>query len=135
MNNDQQITEKTNAALDESVENISPTVQSSLDQARSVAVEKIEHRQPSVLNIRSLFDLRILSAAVACSFFAFLILPLISIQNTEQNVTDLLSSNSGLSELILLNTFDETELDVIEDIEFAYWLSQELDQDNGLHNG
>jgi len=132
------IEKQSNAALNDSVESLSPSVETSLQQARRIAIDSLENQHQSVqrrlFNLGSLFNIKVLSAGLACCLVVFFTLPFITNQPNPHSAT-FLSSNTALSEFILLSDFDDTELEVIEDIEFAYWLSQELDQGSELHNG
>jgi len=134
----EQIAKQSNAALDDSIESLSPSVEARLQQSRRIAIHSLMNQQQSAqssqFNLWPLLNVKVLSAGLACCLMVFFTLSLTTNQHAPNSST-FLSSNTDLSEFILLSNFDDTELEVIEDIEFAYWLSQELDQPNELHNG
>jgi len=140
---DQHLSEKTTAALDKSIKVMSVDTQDKLQAARREALarhsvitnRKAKHstRDNQPLNFWSLFTPKFMSAGLAFSVLAFLAIDLSqdNLNNSLNNsASPLIVSNSELSEFILSDNFDETELEVVEDIEFAYWLSQELDHNN-----
>jgi len=135
MKQDKQIAKQSIAALDDSIESLSPSVEARLQQSRRIAIGKLENQQQSaqgnLVNLWSLLTVKVIGAGLACCLVVFFAVPFLDNPSTQPSI----SSNTELSEFILLSHFDDTELDVIEDIEFAYWLSQELDQHSELHNG
>jgi len=141
MKTEQHLSEKTTTALNKSVETMSTDTQDKLQSVRrealalhlenvktSPTVQHSSHEErPSIF--RSLFTLSVMSTGLAFSVLAFLAINL-NQDDLNQNNSQVVASNSELSEFILSDNFDETELEVVEDIEFAYWLSQELKHKN-----
>ena len=132
----QKMVENTNSALDKSVESLSPNVQSRLQQARENAVNhQIQAKSFANLYayfIRQSFTTQAMEAGMAFCLLALVIVPFISSIKETTIEPSLARSNSVIDEFILLSNFDDTELEVIEDIEFAYWLSQELEDEDDI---
>jgi len=136
------LVDATSSALDQSIESLSPNVQSRLQQARENALNH-QTRSKLFANLcsffrRQSFTNQALEAGLAFCLLALMVFPIISSIKKTTIEQPLASSNSALGEFILLSNFDDTELEVIEDIEFAYWLSQEFENENDIdrpHNG
>jgi len=133
----QKLVDTTSSAFDQSVESLSPNIQSRLQQAREKA---LNHQTRSTLFAsllsfyrRQSFTNQALEAGLAFCLLALMVFPFISSIEETSIEQPLASSNSTLGEFILLNNFDDTELEVIEDIEFAYWLSLEFENENDIN--
>ena len=125
-NTDQILAEQTVEALDASIEKLSPDISTRLKAARRTALavqEKPEINQN--WHQFQFFSSKTLSAGLALSVCLLVFWNLIPLNSQQQTPT--FASSQNLSAFILLSTLDETELDIIEDIEFAYWLAQELE--------
>lgn len=119
-NNQHELEQDARQALNSSVDELSPEIQRRLQQARSAALEaqpKPRLRFPNVW----------LGWGLTASLCAAVYLSVGS--QTEPQYTPELASNSKLEAFILMTSLDETELEIIEDLEFAYWISQQLDED------
>jgi len=133
---DKKLVDDTNSVLDKSIESLSTTIQARLQQSRESALNH-QTRSKSFANLHSYFTrqsltIQTIEAGLVFCLLALMIVPFIySIEETtiEPYLT---GSNSALGEFIMLSNFDDTELEVIEDIEFAYWLSQELENENDI---
>lgn len=131
-----QINHHSKMVLDKSVDELSPELQSRLSVARHAALERLSEQCSSP--VLSMVNTKTLCAGLAFSLLALLIWPLL--EPSPISDTPSMASNIRLDEFILLTTLDETDLDVIEDIDFAYWLSEglsdgrieELDEEGGL---
>lgn len=125
-NTDQKLAEQTVEALDASIEQLSPDISTRLKAARRTALavqEKPEINQN--WHQFQFFSPKTLSAGLALSVCLLVFWNLLPLNSQQQTPT--FASSQNLSAFILLSTLDETELDIIEDIEFAYWLAQELE--------
>jgi len=131
INSEQKLAEQTAKALDSSLEQLSPNISARLEAARKTALAtKAKPGTFQNWNFSQLFRPQALSAGLALSV-CLLIVWNLSPHIDQQTPT--FASSQNLSEFILLSTLDETELDIIEDIEFAYWLAQELETSGGLN--
>ena len=132
-NNQKNIPEHSASALDKSIEGLSPEICERLEAARKIALASTPNSQSNPKPTNKVYTwfknldatiLKPLSTGLAFSFCLavfWAILP----SDTSQKTPNMASS-PDLSAFILFNTLDETERDIIEDIEFAYWLAQEL---------
>lgn len=115
------------AALDNSLDQVSPEVQARLKQARISAMANSERKSmPSVF-------LPVGGAAFALGMLLILVWP--SMQETDQGL-QAIAFEEQLEDLILVSEMDEETLAVVEEIEFAYWLAQEMPAEtaDGLDN-
>jgi len=104
-------------ALNSSVDPLSPNVEKRLQQARLAALDA----QPKPW---FRFQAPWLGWSLAASLCLAIYL------NIGPQQTPELTSNSELDAFILMTSLDETELDIIEDLEFAYWISQQLNAED-----
>lgn len=135
----------TSAALDKSVEALSPEVNARLKNARMTALNP---KPKFWLLDREIVTSKYLGASLAFGLclmvfwtirpdsFSFMPEINVPINSSFDSAFNFSGSNSelasSLSEFILLSSLDETELEVVEDIEFAYWLSQEFEHEGGF---
>jgi len=125
----QSVPERSALALDKSIEDLSPEICGRLAAAREIAITsqsdtKQKNKVYTWLNSLNPTVLKPLSAGLAFSFCLVVFWAMLPPSTSQKTLN--MSSNPDLSAFILFNTLDETERDIIEDIEFAYWLAQEL---------
>ncbi len=127
--NQQQLENASRDALDYSVTSLDLDTQDALRAARLAALQ--ERRQNYTLRCSG-FSAWLWSAGIACSaWLIFTLLP-------EQSTLDFGSEADSEAEFILLTSLDDTELDIVEDLDFAYWLSQHMETattSGSDHNG
>lgn len=116
----QDIEAQARAALDASLEKITPETQSRLRSIRQAALNKAES-SPKVW--RGLLKPGTI-AAISFSFALVFILPQVSpvSEPTEQTMTQ------QFDDFLLLSELDDDTLELIEELEFAEWLSDEIAQ-------
>jgi Protein of unknown function (DUF3619) len=107
-------------ALDQSLEQISPSVAEKLRHARVAALAESE-RTTSVFRLWAPAPLG--GAAFALGLLLILVWP--SLRDTEHGLSAL-AFEERLEDLILVSEMDEETLSLVEEIEFAYWLAQEM---------
>jgi len=151
------ISQKAVDALDNSVESLSPEIQQKLSLARKNALEHVSKPTSSARKLFSFlglspahFGARTVVSALVFSFCLVLVFqgPLYSdkqyidrqytagtssaftnpIDETIHTLIKDETTATNIESFILLSSFNETELEVIEDLEFAYWLSEELSE-------
>jgi len=125
----QSIPERSASALDKSIEDLSPEICDRLEAARKIAIDsqsetKQKNKVYTWFNSLSPTALKPLSAGLAFSFCLVVFWAMLPPSTSQKTLN--MTSSPDLSAFILFNTLDETERDIIEDIEFAYWLAQEL---------
>lgn len=132
--NDKELEQQAKQALDKSTQTLSPELRQRLYEARQTALSKREKpwfKQPFV------------GFAVAASFSAVLLvnyLPQDPLQNEQMpdQIADNTVNNSALNDLMFIASFDDIDMEIAEDIEFAYWLSEQLENESStetLSNG
>ena len=119
-----------NYALDKSINALSPHINTRLAEARYHALNSSQ--QESKTTLPDLFSFRLIGPAFAC-ILALAIF--IGIEHDHPSDTHVFADIQNLENmdafLIYANT-DEAELDTIEELEFAYWLSEELANDQTI---
>lgn len=110
-------------ALDQSLEQLSPRTQAQLRQARERALATAGKKTGSMQWLR---PVPIGGAAFALCLLMVLVWP--SLQTVEHSLPSL-AFEEGLEDLILVSEMDEETLALVEEIEFAYWLAQEIPDD------
>jgi len=121
------VAQNANSALDQSISHLPPNVESRLQTARKIALTK--QRKPAFkfnANMPSVvFNTRVLSTGLAFSFCLTLFW-MINSQETSIKTPEIVQAGpqNNIEAFILLSSLDETELDIIEDLEFVYWLSE-----------
>ena len=121
--NTEELEQKSRQALEQSIERLSPELQKRLLAARQTALQA--RPKPWWQNSW-------LGWGLAASLSLGVLLTTVPERSPEQ------ASNSALDEFILLASMDDTDLEIIEDIEFADWLSQAFESEDALnveHNG
>ena len=119
-------------ALDQSLEHVSPSVAEKLRHARVAALSESE-RQGSVFRLWA--PAPVGGAAFALGLLLILVWP--ALNDTEHGLSAL-AFEERLEDLILVSEMDEETLSLVEEIEFAYWLAQEMpegsieDFENGM---
>ncbi len=116
--NEDDIQQHANQALDESSRTLSPEIRQHLYEARQRALS--HPPQPW-------FKRPLGGFAVAASFSALLLLNYIPTQQSNP-MPDL--AKTSLEDFILLSSFDESDMEIAEELEFAYWLTEQLDNES-----
>jgi hypothetical protein len=132
--NDNELEQHAKQALDRSAQEISPDVRQSLYEARQIALSKQE---------TTWLKRPIVGFAVAASFSALLLINYLPNDTSQQaptppQIANTTIDDTALDELLFLSNFDEIDMAVAEDLEFAYWLSEQLENDSSnetLSNG
>lgn len=120
--NEQDLHQHANKALDESTQTLSPDVQRQLNEARQKAILSRDADQTVSSNWISRPAFGFATAASVCLAI------ILSLPN-EQEIDSPLAVNQHLDDLLLLSQLDNTDLEIVEDLEFAYWLSEQLDHE------
>ncbi len=119
--NENEIEKKAIHALDDSLDEISPEVRQGLYEARQKALStksKPWFQQPAV------------GWAVAAGVSGLLFVNYFPQQQegiSEANAS--LASDVDIEDLMFLSSLDETDLDIMQDLEFSYWLSEQLNDE------
>ncbi len=123
MNNEEQrIQESTKQALDISLSSIDESTQILLQQSRKQALERAN--RSSVW--QSVFKPLPIASALAFSFALLISLPQWQ-ANPDTDKTTWLAEQQAFDDLLLLSDVDDDTLELIEDLEFALWLTEEMD--------
>ena len=101
-------------ALDESESAIPDSVQSKLAQARAHALREKDHKSKSWT--------KEWMAVAAC---ITLIVPIWLGLQTDQQDLDSIASNDGLDLMVSFAELDEEEWELVDDLEFALWLTEQ----------
>ena len=121
----------TRQALDHAAQQLAAQHRQALAQARTAALARAG--KPRVLNAQSGW----IGFAVAASFGAFMLLQTGPQPAAPEATLDAAEHFAALSDLDELTELDTTDYEIIEDLDFAYWLST---QDGNVapeaaHNG
>jgi len=119
-NDEQQIQKSVNDALDKQVHQISPETQARLAQRRRLA---LDHARNKTHIWQHIFRPVPLAAAFTFSLALLLVLP--KVQEAPESPERI--ATQQFDDLLLLSEFDDDTLELLEEIEFAYWLTEEMD--------
>ena len=121
------VTKTANIALDQSIEQLPLNVESRLKSARMEAMSRLESPRHHILSafIAAISNFKTLSTGLACCLCVALFW-LIGTPDQNINTSTIAQTKpqKDIETFILLSTLDETELEIIEDLEFVYWLSE-----------
>ncbi len=115
--NDNEIEQHSKQALNESLRDVSSEVRQSLYESRRAALTT----QKNVW-----FKQATMGLALAAGFAAILLVNYFPKQQIEPFSQH---AHANIDDFMFLSTFDETDLEVAEDIEFTYWLSEQLENE------
>lgn len=118
--NDDKLLGKTNEALDTSLQQISSDTQTNLSAIRHQALAHAMHKT----NVwQRLFKPVPIAAVFTICFALVLVFP--KVQDSPES-SELIAAEQ-FNDLLLLSELDDETLELIEDIEFADWLSEEME--------
>jgi len=128
--NDKEIEQQAKKALDQSTRELSPRIRQSLYEARQVALSR-QHK-PRLTR-------PLVGFAIAASFSAILLVNYLPQDPTQQEqllseVTSDTNNSREFDDFIFLASFDDTDIVIAEDLEFAYWISEQLENDSNIEN-
>jgi len=121
---ERRIQESTNEVLDKSLSSIDQNIQARLRETRMQALARAE--KPSIW----LSMLKPLPIASALAFSFALIIALPQWQSNSSSKNSMLAQQQAFDDLLLLSEVDDDTLELVEDLEFALWLSEEMDAPN-----
>ena len=116
---ERRIRERANEALDKSLSSINQHIQARLRESRIQALAE----KPSIW--QSILKPLPIASALAFSFALIIVLP--QWQSSSSSNTNFLAQQQAFDDLLLLSEVDDDTLDLVEDLEFALWLSEEMD--------
>ncbi len=121
-NEERIIQESAKQALDQSLYSIDKNTQDRLRDTRMQALNLAS--KPS--NWQTLFKPFPIMTALAFSFVLIIALPQWQ-SSPALNNTNLLAQEQAFDDLLLLSEIDDDTLEVLDELEFALWLSEEMD--------
>jgi hypothetical protein len=125
---DKELEHQANKALDKSTREISPSVRQGLYEARQAAL--------SAQN-KTWFRRPIVGFAIAASFSAILLVNYLPTDLSQESpslpqVASHSPNSAEFDDFMFLASFDETDIAIAEDLEFAFWLSEQLEDDSNI---
>jgi hypothetical protein len=122
---ERRVQESVNSALDESLSSIDQSTQAGLRQSRMQALALAE--RPRIW--QSMLKPLPIASALAFSFALIISLPQWQ-SSPSSNGTSILAQQQEFDDLLLLSDIDNDILELVEDLEFALWLTEEMDMPN-----
>jgi len=119
---ERRIQESANKALDKSLSSIDQSTQARLRESRMQALALA--KKPSIW--QAMFKPLPIASALAFSFALIISFPQWQ-SSPSSNNTSLLAQQEAFDDLLLLSDLDDDTLELVEDLEFALWLSEEMD--------
>ena len=119
---ERRIQESANKALDNSLSSIDQSTQARLRETRMQALALAE--KPGIW--QTMFKPLPIASALAFSFALIIALPQWQ-SSPSSNNTSFLAQQQAFDDLLLLSDVDDDTLELVEDLEFALWLTEEMD--------
>jgi hypothetical protein len=122
---ERRIQESANKALDKSLSSIDQGTQARLRESRMQALALV--KKPGIW--QAMFKPLPIASALAFSFALIIALPQWQSSPSSTNAS-ILAQQEVFDDLLLLSEVDDDILELVEDLEFALWLTEEMDTPN-----